>query len=141
MRPVSVREAHPIVLCQLKAAARVRIGHDLSAWYAVGIELIVPRRVERVGPVDPLAITANLDHLRTACVDLAARVGRTASDTADVDGVREPRFPWVGDVVLTHLASSPTRDVKEAVIHGEVDVGHQRWHCAKPLQERWQLVL
>src|SRR5207342_1229205 len=42
MRPVSVREAHPVVLCQLKAAARVRIGHDLSAWYAVLIELIIP---------------------------------------------------------------------------------------------------
>ena len=42
MRPVSVREAHPVVFCQLEPAACVRIGHDLSAWYAVGIELVVP---------------------------------------------------------------------------------------------------
>src|SRR5580692_2329841 len=66
MSPVSVREAHPVILCQLEAAVRVRIGHDLSAWYAVGIELVVPRRIEGVGPVDSLAVTADLDHLRTA---------------------------------------------------------------------------
>src|SRR4029077_1447001 len=66
MRPVSVRKAHPVVLCQLEAAARVRIGHDFSGWHAAGIELVIPRRIERVGPVDPLAITTDLDHLRTS---------------------------------------------------------------------------
>src|SRR6266540_7545507 len=106
MRPVSVREAHEIVLCQLEAAACVRIGHHFSAWYAVGIELVVPRRVERVGPVDPLAVTADLDHLRTACIHLAARVWRTASDAADVDRARKLRLPLVSDVLLTHLAES-----------------------------------
>src|SRR5262249_39776417 len=55
MRPVSVRKAHEIVLCQLEAPACVRVGDDLSAWYTMGIELVVPRRVERVGPVDPFA--------------------------------------------------------------------------------------
>src|SRR6202022_376020 len=58
MRPVSVREAHPVVLCQIEATARVRVGHDLSAWHSAGIELVVPCRIERVGPVDPLAVTA-----------------------------------------------------------------------------------
>src|SRR5205823_13707428 len=48
MRPVSVREAHPVVPCELKAAVRVRIGHHLSARHSVRIELVVPRRVERV---------------------------------------------------------------------------------------------
>jgi len=42
MRPVSLREAHEIVLCQLETAACVRIGHDFSAWYAIRIELVVP---------------------------------------------------------------------------------------------------
>src|SRR6516164_11465448 len=85
MCPISVREAHPVVLCQLETAAQVRIGHDLSARYSIGIELVVPGRVERIGPIDPLAVTADLDHLRTACIHLAAGVGRTASDAADVD--------------------------------------------------------
>src|SRR5262245_31578001 len=126
MRPISVRKAHPVVRCQLEAAARVRIGHDLSAWHAVGIKLVVPRRIERIGPVDPLAITANLDHLRTACIRLAARVGRAASDAADVDRASKLRLSRVGDVVLTHLAGSPAGDVKELIIHGEVDVCHKR---------------
>ena len=93
MRPVSVGKAHPVILCQLEAAARVRISHDLGAWHSIGIELVVPRRVERVGPVDPLAVTADLDHLRTARIRLAVRVGRTASDTADVDRSRKLRLP------------------------------------------------
>src|SRR4029434_6931458 len=98
-------------------------------------------RVERVGPVDPLAITANLDHLRTACIRLAAPVGRAASDAADVDRASKLRLSRVGDVVLTHLAGSPAGDVKELIIHGEVDVCHKRWYRAEPLQERWQLIL
>src|SRR5262249_36060352 len=133
MRPVSLREAHEIVLCQLEPAACVRIGHDFSAWYAVRIELVVPRRVERVGPVDPLAVTANLNHLRTASIHLAIRVGRTTSDAADVDRTRKLWLPRVGDVVLAHLAGSPAGDVKKTVIHGKVDIGDQRGHCAKRL--------
>src|SRR4029453_660601 len=113
MRPISVRKGHPVILCQLEAAARIRIGHDFSAWDAVGIELVVPRRVQRVCPVDPFAITANLDHLRTACIRLAARVGRAAGDAADVDRASKLRFSRVGDVVLTHLAGSPAGNVEE----------------------------
>jgi hypothetical protein len=76
MRPVPVGEAHPVVRGQLKAAVRARIGHHLSARHAVGIELIVPRGVERVGPVDPFAVAADLHHLGTASILLAARVLR-----------------------------------------------------------------
>src|SRR5262249_27444810 len=133
MRPVSVTEAHEIVLCQLETAACVRIGHDFSAWYAFGIELVVPCRVERVGPVDPLAVTANLDHLRTASIRLSVRVARTTSDAADVDGACKLWLPRVGDVVLAHLAGSPAGDVEEPVVHGKVDIGDQRRHCAKRL--------
>src|ERR1700692_2553494 len=99
MRAVSVREVDPVILCQTEATARIRIRHDLSAWHSIGIELVVPRREERVGPVNPLAVTANLDHLRTARIHLAVRVGRTASDATDVDRARKLRLPRIGDVV------------------------------------------
>src|SRR5262249_57263639 len=133
MRPVSLREAHEIVLCQLETPACVRIGHHFSAWYAHGIELVVPRRVERVGPVDPLAVTANLDHLRTAAIHLAAWVRGTTSDAADVDRACKLWLPRVRDVLLTHLAGSPTSDIEEPVIHGKVAITDQRPHCAKRL--------
>src|SRR5262245_57716927 len=103
MRPVSVREAHPIVLCEFEAAGCVRISHDLGSRHSVGIELVVPGRVERIGPVNSLAVTADLDHLRTAYIRLAARVGGTANDAADVDRTRKPWLPRIGDVVLTQL--------------------------------------
>src|SRR5215471_12984212 len=111
MRPVSVREAYPVIICQLEAAARARIRHDLRSWYAAGIELIIPRRIQRIGPVHPLAVTANLDHLGTACILLAARVGRTASNAADVDRGCKLRLSRVGDIILTHLTGSPARNV------------------------------
>src|SRR6266496_6392008 len=81
MRPVSVRKAHEIVFCQLQTAAFVRIGHDFSAWYAHGIELVVPCRVERIGPVDPLAVGALLgvhavDRLRISAGPFVARAIR-----------------------------------------------------------------
>src|SRR5215472_16212988 len=120
MRPVSIRKADPVVLCQLETAARVRIGHDLSAWYTVRIELVVPGRIQRVGPVNPLAVTANLHHLRAPCVRLAVGVLCTASNAADVDRARKLRLPRVGDVILTHFTGSPARDVEEPVVHREI---------------------
>ena len=54
---------------------RVSDRHDLGSWDAIGIELIVPGGIERVRPVDALAVTADLDHLRAARVSAAVRVG------------------------------------------------------------------
>src|SRR6266511_2845338 len=121
MRAVSIRKAHEIVLCQLETAACVRIGHDLSPWYAIGIELVVPCRVERVGPVDPLAVTANLDHLRTASIRLAVWVRRTTSDAADVDRACQLSLPLGCYVLLAYLSGLPAGDVEEPVVHRKVD--------------------
>src|ERR1700722_3955377 len=107
MRPVTLGEAHPVVLCQLEATARICIGHHLGARYSIGIELVVPCRVERVGPIYPFAIATDLDHLRSASIGLAGWVRRAADNAADVDRARKLRLSRVGDFVLTHLAGSP----------------------------------
>src|SRR5258708_40084786 len=98
MRPVTVREADPVIPCQFEAAARVGIGHPLDAGYSAGIELVIPCRIERIGPVPPLAVAADLPHLRTAGKCLAIRVRRAPYDAADVDRARKLRLPGVGDV-------------------------------------------
>src|SRR3954462_12961367 len=113
MRPVSVGEAHAVVLCQLETAARVCIGHHLDARNSVGIELVVPGRVERVGPVDAFAVAADLDHLRPAGIGLAARMRRTAYDAAGMDRSGKFWFAGIADVVLTHLAGAPAGDVEK----------------------------
>src|SRR6476659_607535 len=141
MRPVSVGEADPVVLCQLEATARVCIGHNLGARYSVRIELVIPRRVERIGPVHPLAIATDLYHLRTACICLTVWVRRAADNAADVDRARKLRLSGVGDVVLTHLAGSPASDIQKLIVHGQVDVSYQRRNGAEALQKRWQLIL
>src|ERR1700733_5136348 len=140
MRAVSVWETHPIVLRQFQAASRVSDRHDLGSWDAIGIELIVPGGIERVGPIDALAVAADLDHLRAARVSAAVRVGRASGDAADTDGAGELGLSRLGDVVLTHLACSPARDVEELVVQREVDVADQRRRRAKALQQRRQLL-
>src|SRR5947207_14152920 len=117
MRPVPVRKAHPVVLCEFKATARAGIGHYLDARNSLRIELVVPRRVERVGPVDPFAVAADLDHLGAACIGLAIRMRRTAYITAGADRSGELRLSGIGDIVLTHLAGAPTGDVEKLAIH------------------------
>src|ERR1700677_4643361 len=141
MRAVSVWEAYPIVLRQFQAAGRVGGRHDLRSWDTVGIELIVPGGIERVRPVDALAVTADLDHLRAAGKSVAIRMRRAPGDAPDSDGARELGLPRFGDVVLTHLAGSPAGDVQEFVIHGEVDVANQRRRRAELLQPRRRVLL
>src|SRR5437762_14362599 len=122
MRSVAVREADPVVVCQLEAAIRARVGHDLGARYPVGIKLVVPRRVERVCPVDPAAIAADLHHLGTTSIRLATGMRSTTCNAADVNRPGKFWLSRLSDVVLTHLASPPAGHIKEPIIHGEIDV-------------------
>src|SRR3979409_869099 len=106
MRAVSVGEAYPVVLCQLEAAAWTCIGHDLGARHSLGIKLVVPRRVERVGPVHSFAVAADLYHLRAARIRPTVRVRRAGNDAADAHRACKPGLPRFGDIVLTHLAGA-----------------------------------
>src|SRR4029450_9087255 len=51
---------------ELDAAVRAHVPLGPPALDAVRIELVVPRAIQRVGHVDALAVTADLDHLRGA---------------------------------------------------------------------------
>src|SRR3954467_15346788 len=80
---------------------------DHPAVDALGIELLVPARVERVRQVDALAVAAHLDHLGAA-VDLAARRGAGApDDPAKVHRAGLLGVARVADVVALELARAP----------------------------------
>ena len=66
---------------------------------------------------------------------------RAANDAADVHGARQLRLAGIADIVLTHLAGAPAGDVEKLVVHRQIDVGDQRRHRAKSLQQRRQLLL
>src|SRR5258707_14182704 len=101
MGAVSFRELDIESLVQRDAAVVADIGLDHRARNAVRIELVVPSRVKRVGPVHAFAVTTDLDHLRTAAVVAAARMRRLARDTPDMHGAGNLRVYGVGHVVLT----------------------------------------
>src|SRR5436190_1680499 len=96
------------------------VGIDLyhPTLYPIGIELFVPRRVQRVGEVDALAVAADLDHLRTAIQSLLGllRVCRPAHDATEVDRTSLLRVRRIRDVVLDELTCPPARNIQEAVV-------------------------
>src|SRR5262245_46567776 len=59
-------ELEESVLGDAETAGRAHVHLREPAPDAVGIELLVPRAIERVGHVEPLSVAADLHHLRPA---------------------------------------------------------------------------
>src|SRR6266498_2458568 len=93
---------------------------------ALRVELLVPRRVQRVREVDAPAVPADLHHLGPAVERAGGGMRRLSNDPADANGSCLLRVEGIPDVVLAHLAGSPAGDVQEPVVHREVDITHER---------------
>ena len=98
------------------------------------VELVVPGRVERVGDVEPPAVERELEHLRPA-VQLATRVVRLAEHAAEPELPGQLGVGRVGDVVLAQVAVQPVREVEEAVVHRDDQVGDQAGDRERPALE------
>src|SRR5207302_796792 len=90
------------------AAVRSSIELHHPALEPVGIELRIDRAVERVGEIDALAVTADLDHL-WAAIEGAISLGmaRTRNNAADPHLAGELGIEGIGDVILVEIAGSP----------------------------------
>ena len=64
------------------------------------------------------------------------RVARLPEHAAEPDLTGQPRVRGIGDVVLAHVAVEPVREVEEAVVHREDEVGDQARHRERPALER-----
>src|SRR5262244_802507 len=87
VRPHAV-ELHQKLAVERESAVLADVQLRQPAADAVRIELLVPRAIERVGQIDPPAVVADLDHLRTA-VQRSIRlrgVRATADDAAEPHG-------------------------------------------------------
>src|SRR5271155_2200234 len=104
---VAVREESDVGDKTARGEVGVKLRHPCSD--AVGIKDLVPRRVQRVGDVDPSAVTADLYHLRSAAEQQgrSRRVRLASYDPSDVDRCRLSRVEWVADVVLLDFARAP----------------------------------
>lgn len=140
MRAIAVGELDPVIVGERHPAFRPHVREHLCARHAVRIELVVPRRIERVGPVHALPVAADLDHLRAARERAAVRMRRAARDAADADRPREHRVVRVRHVVLAHLAGAPAGHIEEAIVERQVDVGHERRYRAESLEQRRQFI-
>ena len=128
-----------------RATARRRRGSsDLRhpALDSIGIELRVPGRVQRVREYTRRPSRLNSDHLRSAVERFhrPRRVWRAFHDPAQRDTARQPRVERIEHVVAQQLARSPARHVQPVVVHGQVDVRHERRHGAEPLEQRRKIV-
>src|SRR5205085_4279571 len=97
--------------------------------------------VERVGEINALAITTDLNHLRTTTERLIrlARVSRTSHNAAEMNRARLLRVGRVRDVVLDELPGPPARNIKEAVVERQVDISYKRGHGLEALGPRGEL--
>src|SRR5262245_64915314 len=107
MRPVSVGDLDPEILVQVDATVGADVGLYHRARHTVGIELVVPGRIERISPVDPLAIAADLDHLRPATECLAVWMGGPSCDAANMHRSGQLGSARIANIILAHLAGAP----------------------------------
>ena len=128
----------PRVQGQTAGRVGVEPGHPCA--HPVGVELVVPGAVERVGDVDPPAVAADLDHLRPAGQRQVGR-GRVRGAGGDAAEAHLPGQPWVervAHVVPQEPAGTPRGHVQGPVVDGQVDVGDQWRYRAERLQHRRQ---
>src|SRR5262245_55548479 len=141
MRPVSVGDLDPEILVQVDATVGANVSLYHRARHTTRVELIVPGRIQRISPVHPLAIAADLDRLRPATECLAVWVAGPSRDAANMHRSSQLGCARITNIVLAHLAGAPARHIEKPVVEREVDVGDQRWHGAESLKQRWKLVL
>src|SRR5208282_1762663 len=124
-----------------------KLGIDLHAAFRLGVELhhpaldafriklSVPRRIERIGEIDALAIAAELDHLRGAVQRSLRLLGMRglADDSAQVHRSGFSRVERIGDIVLQKLAGAKAGNVQEAVVEREIDIRDQRRNSLETL--------
>src|SRR5690242_3493823 len=105
-------EEEALVKTDAAALGDVQLGHPGA--YAVRVELLVPRTVERVGEVDALAVAGDLAHLRAAGQWLIRprRVRHAPDNAAEPDRADLARVERVAHVVLLQFAGAPARDVE-----------------------------
>src|ERR1700736_1668776 len=104
----------------------------------LGIELLVPRSIQRVGEINALAITAHFYHLRSTIQWSlrGTRMCRAPDDAAQVYGTRKFRMKRIEHIILLKFSRAPTRDVQKAVVQRKIDVRDQRRHGFEPFKQR-----
>ena len=90
------------VRVELHPAVRAAV-HAQQPGAQLGIELVVPGRVQRVGDVEPAAVERQLEHLRAA-VELARAVDGAPEHAAELELAGQLRVLGVRDVVLAQVA-------------------------------------
>src|SRR5262245_24248979 len=113
---------------EFDTAGRAGVDFGQPSLDAVGIELLVPRPIQRVGDVEALSVAADLDHLWCAvqgCV--RTRWMRLSSnDSSNLHRAGLERIERIGDVELLQLACAPARDIQEPIVERKIDISDER---------------
>ncbi len=94
----------------------------------LGIKLIVPSAVERIGDVQPPAVQAELEHLRAAGEFAAVNLPGLADQPADIDLPRSFGLNGSRDVVLPNVPLQPVGEIQESIVHRDDQIGDQPGH-------------
>ncbi len=129
----AVVEVDEEVVVDLHASVRVAV-HAQEPRAQPGVELVVPGRVERVGDVEPAPVEDSWSICGPPFSSRPASLGLPRM-SAEPELTGQLRIGRVGDVVLAQVAVQPVREVEEAVVHREDEVGDQAGHREGPALE------
>src|SRR5436190_2020904 len=130
------------IAVKLDAAGGIGIELHHPALETIGIKLRIDRAVERVGEIHAPAVTADLDHLRSAIQRTIRLWMSGARDNAsDPDLSSQPGVEGIRYVILLEIAGAPAGNIEETIIHREIDIRDERRHRLERLESRRQLIL
>src|SRR5256885_5808098 len=111
---------------QAQATLGLGMNRGRPAFDPVGVELLVPTRVQRVGEIGALPVAAELHHLRAAVQRSALGMRCLADNATEVDAAGLLGLEGIADIELMKLAGTQRRHVESAIVEGEDDVAKQR---------------
>src|SRR5207244_11277312 len=111
---------------QAQATLGLGMNRGRPAFDPVGVELLVPTRVKRVGEIGALPVAAELHHLRAAVQRSALGMRCLADNAPEVDAAGVLGLEGIADISLKKPAGTPRRHVAPAIVPDTCDVAH-RW--------------
>src|SRR5437773_6090633 len=126
---------HEELAVELEAAVLAGVKLCDPDLQAIRIELVVPCLVEPIRDIDPLAIAADLDHLRATVERTRCRMRGPANDPAEVHRPRLLGAERIRHVVLQEFAGAPAGNIEEAVVEGQIDVADEWRNRLEALQQ------
>src|SRR5271167_2940389 len=128
------REGYEELRIDFEAPVWAGIDDSNPAADTLGIELRIPRPVQRIAQVNPASVPAQLQHLRTAVQCTGFEMRSMRDNAAQAHLACQLRPERVAYIPLLEIAGAEACDIEKAVVQTEIDISDKRRHRLERLQ-------